>query len=94
MAIEQTFNYTDVSSTVYSYGRMQGMADAHPLMYTNGNLNPDFAAGTYEGLANRVITSWTSGWSLDDNWRARDCNCLRDMFNLGYRHSIEAETGR
>lgn len=91
MQSELTFSYTDVNNTVYAYGRMQGVSDAHPLMYTSGNLNPDFADGTYEDLANRLIIFWTSEHSLDDDWRARDCNYLREMFVLGHRHSIETE---
>ena len=90
--LEQTkFNYTDISNTVYSYGRMQGMSDKWTGFATVENLNPDFANGTFEDLANRVIVSWTSENAINDDWRVKDCNALRNMYNLGHKHSIEIE---
>lgn len=91
MTFAQGLNYTDISNTVYTYGRMQGTCDSHPSFLVGKNFNPDFANGTFENLANRVIVGWTSETSIDESWMIRDCNSLRDMFNLGYRHSIEME---
>lgn len=89
MAKSLGMNYKDISNTVYCYGRMQGNADAFADYPPLGGQYSDFSTGTYEELANRVIVSWASETSLDDYWYNRDCNCLRDMFNLGHRHSME-----
>lgn len=91
MPFAQSFNYTDISNTVYTYGRMQGNVDVMCRFNAVGTFHPDFKDGTYEDLANRVIIGWTKETAIDDDWAFRDRTCLRDMYNLGYRHSIELE---
>ena len=94
MPFAQSLNYTDVSNTVYAHGRMQAAVDSSQRSIHLGFSHPDFFSGTYENLANRVIIGWTSETSIDEDWRLRDRNCLRDMYNLGYRHVMELETKR
>lgn len=83
------FNYVDVSNTVYSYGRMQGNADAYAHFAPLGGRYSDFSLGTYEDLSNRLIEHWTEENAIDEEWRIRDCNSLRDAYGVGYKHSIE-----
>lgn len=82
-------NYVDVSITVYSYGRMQGNADAYAHFAPLGGRYSDFSLGTYEDLSNRLIEHWTAENAIDEDWRIRDCNSLRDAYNLGHKYSIE-----
>lgn len=94
MPFAQSLNYTDVSNIVYAQGRMQAIIDASLVYMSRGFSHPDFLQGTYDDLANRIITGWTSATSIDEDWQLRDRNCLRDMYNLGYRHVMKMEDER
>lgn len=83
------FSYVDVSNTVYSYGRMQGNADAYAHFAPLGGRYSDFSLGTYEDLSNRLIEHWTAENAINEEGRIRDCNSLRDTYNIGHKHSIE-----